>query len=135
WNAMMICADIPAEIAANPLLLGLVDPPPQTPADVLGLTIRRQLVAARSLSKLGAPLITTLPGRKTHIRRPAEIAVDNLTHPDPGIRALAAFALGEILVPRQAAALTPLLNETDPAVQRAAAAATINIYNRNSPKP
>jgi len=135
WNAMIVCADLPADVAVNPLFLGLVDPPPQTPADLRGLTVRLQLIASRSLGKLGAPQFETPPGSKTHVRRPAEIAVENLTNDDPGIRALAAFALGEMLVPQQAAALTPLLNDPDTTVQRAAAAATVNIYSRTSRTP
>jgi HEAT repeat protein len=117
WVAMMVCADLPVDVAGNPLYLGMQEPPAQTPPDLRPLTVRRQLVAARSLGKLGST-----QGR--------DIAIAHLADQDPSFRALSAMALGEILSPAGDSVILPLLSDSDPGVQRAAAAAIINIHCR-----
>lgn len=125
WNAMVVCDDLPPRIATSPLLLGLEDVPPgKLPADVdpeqvRELTIRRQLVAARSLAKM-----------KYNVRRAAEVAIDNLKNPSPALRALAVLALGDMLSSTDAPKIDNMLDDADPKVRLAAAAAVINIYAR-----
>ena len=124
WSAMTVCADLPPEIATSPLQLGLQDFPrlpanmPELPtAQVKDLTVRRQLVAARSLAKL----------------RNGEgvgVALDNLDNPNANLRALAALALGDMLNSRQAPGLEKMLADADVRVQQAAAAAIVAIYAR-----
>jgi HEAT repeat protein len=81
------------------------------------LTVRRQLVAARSLAKMRDGSGST-------------VALDNLKSPVPGVRALAALALGDMLTSWQAPGLDPELDDPDEGVRRAAAAAVIKIYAR-----
>lgn len=125
WSAMMVCADLPAEVGKSPLLLGLQGTPAVqgtgltalSQAQVRDLTTRRQLVAARSLAKLRVP-------------DGVAVALDNLDNPDAGLRALAALALGEMLNSRQAPGLEKMLGDADARVQQAAAAAIVSIYAR-----
>ncbi|HUO09052.1 MAG TPA: HEAT repeat domain-containing protein [Phycisphaerae bacterium] len=115
-NAMAVCADLPRDVAANPLInIGLA---PRGETEEKDAATRRQLIAARSLAKL-------------HSAQGANVATDNLSNPNPLLRALAAFALGEMLVPSQAYWLTDLLSDPNEAVQRAAAAAIVNIWARS----
>ena len=87
------------------------------PKQVAYLTMRRRLVAARSLAVLkdGSG---------------AQLALDQLKNPDPSLRSLAALALGEMLTPEQCPGLEPLLNDPDDGVRRAAAAAMIKVIAR-----
>ncbi|HEY4330577.1 MAG TPA: HEAT repeat domain-containing protein [Phycisphaerae bacterium] len=123
WNAMVVCGYLPQNVALSPLLLGLQGvsdgaPGATKPAELpLTLTVRRQLIAARSLAKFRNGSGST-------------IALDNLKNPDPGLRSLAALALGEMLTSRQAPGLDPILEDADEGVRRAAAAAVINVYAR-----
>lgn len=119
WNAMAICPDLGSDLAANALVLGLQNPS-NTPPALQDLTTRRQLVAARSLGKM-------------HSTQGAKLAIDNLKNPNPNLRALAAFALGELLAPQQDNGLAPLLDDKDPSVRLAAAAVIINIWSRSTP--
>ncbi len=124
WNAMRVCADLPPEIGRSPLLLGL-EPEPVMPAtmsaadkeQVHELTVRRQLIAARSLAKLKDG-----SGSK--------VALDNLKSTTADVRTLAVLALGEMLTGWQAPGLDPMLADNDEGVRRAAAAAVVNIYAR-----
>jgi HEAT repeat protein len=118
WNAMAVCPDLPPDLAANALVLGLQNPS-NTPPALQDLTTRRQLVAARSLGRM-------------HSAQGAKIAIDNLKNPNPNLRALAAFALGELLAPQQDEWLAPLLSDADLNVRLAAAAAIVNIWSRES---
>jgi HEAT repeat protein len=123
WSAMTVCADLPWDVARDPLLLGLQPPPPPDsiragggdPVQVTALTVRRQLVAARSLAIL-------------HNGLGAKVAVDNLQNSEPSLRALACLAVGEMLTPAQAAALEPLMKDPDEGVRRAAAAAIVKVF-------
>ncbi len=122
WNAMAVCADLPTDVGESPLLLGLEDAPPKLPADVdrdlvLGLTTRRQLVAARSLAKM-------------QIGSGAKVALANVKNPVPNLRVLAVLALGEMLTSKQAPTLDGMLSDPDDSVKRAAAAAVVEIYAR-----
>ncbi len=119
WMAMDVCGDLGGDgTAARALLLGLEDAPKQAGPDVRPLTVTRQLVAARSLARLGS-----IEG--------ANVAVIHLTDPDPQLRGLAALALGEILSPIGAQQrLGPLLTDGDAVVRRAAAAAVVKVYVR-----
>ncbi len=128
-NALAVCGDLPRDIAANPLVnIGLAprivdEDKNQDPAQRAAETedkdsaTRRQLIAARSLGKL-------------HSAQGANVATDNLTNTNPALRALAAFALGEMLAPQQCYWLTDLLVDKDESVQRAGAAAIIEIWAR-----
>jgi len=117
WNAMAVCGDLPRDVAANPLVnIGLA---PKADSEDADAATRRQLLAARSLGKL-------------HSAQGASIAIDNLKNPNPNLRALAAFALGEMLAPQQSYWLAPLLKDPDESVQRAAAAAIISIWSRDN---
>ena len=137
-NALAVCADLPRDVAANPLVtIGLAPLDPeeeknattqraenggaalaaQQAGEDKDMATRRQLIAARSLGKL-------------HSAQGANIATDNITNPNPTLRALAAFALGEMLAPQQCYWLTDLLVDKDESVQRAAAAAIIEIWAR-----
>jgi HEAT repeat protein len=125
WIAMAVCADLPQSIAAKPLLMGL-HYPVSTVKDVEELKVRRQLVAARSLGKM-------------HSAEGAQVAVDHLKDANPNLRALAALALGDILMPRDDKVVVGLIKDLErmledpvPAVQRAAAAAIVNIWSRKS---
>jgi hypothetical protein len=125
WMAMAVCADLPPSIAAKPLLMGL-HYPASSVKDVEELKVRRQLVAARSLGKM-------------HSAEGAQVAVAHLKDGNPNLRALAALALGEILMPREDKVVVGLLDDLQrmledpvPAVQRAAAAAIVNIWSRKS---
>jgi HEAT repeat protein len=125
WNAMMVCGDLPRSVASSPLLLGLEPAPAKLPADVGEeqvhmLTARRQLVAARSLAKLGNGA-------------GARVAIDNLQNPEPGLRALALLALGDMLTPAQLPGIVGFLNDPDDGVKRAAAAAIIEVFGRMQP--
>jgi HEAT repeat protein len=118
WNAMAVCPDLPPDLAANALVLGLQNPI-NTPPSLEDLTTRRQLVAARSLGRM-------------HSAQGAKIAIDNLKNPNPNLRALAAFALGEMLAPQQDSALAPLLDDKDVNTRLAAAASIVNIWGRDA---
>jgi HEAT repeat protein len=123
WAALTVCADLPREVAADPLLLGLQGVPDNVPADkreiAKQLTARRQLVAARGLAKM-------------HSAQGAQVAIDNLQSSDPDLRALAALAVGEMLAPQQDHFLAGLMDDSQPPeVQRAAAAAVVNIWARS----
>jgi HEAT repeat protein len=124
YNAMEVCGYLPLEVAIDPLLLGLQGPATTT-APAAGvpmeLTIRRQLIAARSLARL-------------RNGSGAQIALEQLKNPDPGLRALACLALGEMLTGWQAPGLEPLLSDPNDGVQRAAAAAVVKIYARVAAK-
>jgi hypothetical protein len=125
YAAMTVCADLPRSVAESPLLLGL-DPVPAKlsadadPALVKELTTRRQLVAARSLAKL-----RNGSGSK--------VAIDNLQNPVANLRALALLALGEMLTPAQVPGIEGSLQDPDDSVKRAAAAAIIEVFERNGP--
>jgi HEAT repeat protein len=119
WNAMAVCPDLPPDLAANALMLGLEDPP-STPSSLQDLTTRRQLVAARSLARM-------------HSAQGAKIAIDNLKNPNPSLRALAVFAMGELLAPQQVDSIAPLLDDKNQYVRLAAAAAIVNIWSRGTP--
>lgn len=127
YNAMTVCADLPLMVSESPLLLGL-QPMPElpvdmTPADRAGVqerTTRRQLVAARSLAKL-----RNGSGSK--------VAIDNLQNPTPNLRALALLALGEMLTPAQLPGIYAYLDDPNENVKRAAAAAVINVFERQGP--
>jgi HEAT repeat protein len=120
WNAMSVCPELPPDLAANALVLGLQNPS-NTPPALQDLTTRRQLVAARSLGKM-------------HSAQGAKIAIDNLANPNPSLRALAAFAMGELLAPQQDGSLAPLLEDKEENVRLAAAAAIVNIWSRGTGK-
>jgi HEAT repeat protein len=125
-NAMVVCADLPGSVASGPLRLGM-EPGPQpgqgqpalSDTDKDELT-RRQLVAARSLAKL-------------HYSDGAKVAIDGLKNPNPNLRALAVLALGEMLAPEQLESIVPMLNDPNDTVQRATAAAIIEVFARMSP--
>ena len=117
WIAMIVCADLPVDMAANPLLMGLKEGPSQTPTELRPLTVRRQLVAARSLGKLGST-------------QGKELALTHLKNPDTQLRALAALALGDILMPAEEQPLIELMGDPDVGVERAAAAAIVAIQSR-----
>ncbi|MGN6370034.1 MAG: HEAT repeat domain-containing protein [Phycisphaerae bacterium] len=126
-NALAVCGDLPRDVAANPLInIGLAprivgqDQDPKLRAEETedkDIATRRQLIAARSLAEL-------------HSAQGANVATDNLTNPNPSLRALAAFALGDMLAPQQSYWLTDLLIDKDESVQRAAAAAIVNVWAR-----
>lgn len=125
YAAMMVCADLPQSIAESPLLLGLEPVPAKIsagadPATVQDLTTRRQLVAARSLAKL-----RNGSGSK--------VAIENLQNPSPNLRGLALLALGEMLTPQQVPGIEAFLNDPDEGVRRAAAAAIIEVFEREGP--
>ena len=114
-NAMAVCADLPRDVAANPLVnIGLA---PRGETEEKDAATRRQLIAARSLAKLRSA-------------QGANVATDNVNNADPSLRALAAFALGEMLAPQQVYWLTDQLADPNESVQRAAAAAIVNIWAR-----
>jgi HEAT repeat protein len=120
YSAMVVCGDLPANIAESPLILGLEPAPAKLPAGEEGaqeLTTRRQLIAARSLAKL-----RNGSGSK--------VAIDNLKNPDPSLRSLALLALGEMLTPAQVPGIEPYLDDSSDLVKRAAAAAIIEVFTR-----
>ena len=129
FNAMEVCADLPASLGSSPLLSGLEDVPATLPADVdratvQSLTTQRQLVAARSLARM-----------KYNSQRAAELAIQNRENADPRLRSLALLALGDMLSSRDAPTMDQWLEDPDESVRRAAAAAVVNIYARtNRPK-
>ncbi len=59
-----------------------------------------------------------------------DTALEYLTNANPELRALAALALGEILVPGAEGRLDATLQDPDPRVRLAAAAAIVNITVR-----
>jgi HEAT repeat protein len=93
--------------------------------DAAYLTTARQLIAARSLAKM-----------RYNSELAAKVAIDNMDNADPRLRSLAVLALGDMLSSRDAAALDRMLKDPSTDVQRAAAAAVVNIYARAArPKP
>ena len=125
YNAMAVCAYLPQDVGLSPLEAGLQGPLVTTSAPATGipveLTVRRQLIAARSLAKL-----RNGSGR--------DVALGNLKNPDPELRALAALAVGEMLTSRQAPGLESMLSDPDDGVKRATAAAVLAIYARAGKK-
>ena len=120
WNALVVCGDLPAEVAGNPLLIGLKEPL-AIQDGTREQSVRRQLLAARSLGKQGS----TQGGK---------MCVTYLKDPAPSLRGLAALALGEMLYPSEERVLEPLLKDPDEGVQRAAAAAIVQVWARNEAK-
>jgi HEAT repeat protein len=125
WVAMQVCADLPPAVGAKPLLMGL-HYPVSMPTDVQEYIVRRQLVAARSLGRMRSA-------------EGADIAAGHLKDSQPGLRALAALALGDILVPRDDEVVVKLMTELErmigdanPLVARSAAAALVNIWSRKA---
>ena len=134
-NALAVCADLPRDMAANPLVnIGLA---PRTVSEDKDPAIRaaqtedkdaatrRQLIAARSLAKM-------------HSAQGANFATDNLTNPNPMHRALAAFALGDMHAPQQSYWLTDLLTDNDESVQCRRRRAIVEIWarqDRDRPSP
>jgi hypothetical protein len=108
--ALATVGDVAKPETANVLLAGLRDPSPEV-----------QLVAARTCAKLGS-----IEG--------GNLAVNYLKSSEPGLRSLAVLALGEILVIKGEPRLSPKLDDPDPAVQRATAAAIVNLWFRAEAK-
>jgi len=120
YSAMVVCGDLPPNIAESPLILGLEPAPGKLPPDAEGvqeLITRRQLIAARSLAKL-------------RNGSGAKVAIDNLKNPDPSLRALALLALGEMLTPAQVPGIETYLDDPNEGVRRAAAAAIVEVFVR-----
>lgn len=116
WNALGIAGDLPEERVVNSLLVAV-----REPLSMVGhpreLEIRRQLLAARALGRMGK-----ITGGK--------IALQYAKDPSPDLRALAALALGELLLPNEERAVARLLDDPEPRVRVAAAAAIINIWSK-----
>ncbi len=116
WNAIVVCADLPKEVAANPLLLAFRQPLKITNG-TREMEVRRQLLAARSLAKQGSV-------------QGGNFCLGMLRDDDSRLRVLAALALGDILSPAGEGRLVPLLQDQDASVQRAAAAGIVSVWAR-----
>ncbi len=124
WHVMEVCADLPRDVALGPLMAGLQGIPDNVHVDAhtQGLTTARQLKAAASLAKL-------------HNGEGADVSIKNLNNKEPGMRALALLALGEMLTPEQLKGIAGYLTDPDDGVKIAAAAAIINVFSRGLPLP
>ena len=121
WNSLMVASDLPPDAVINSLLVAVKDPLPMQ-GHPRELEIRRQLLAARALGKMGK-----ITGGKLALQYKKDASAD--------VRALAALALGDLLLATEEYAVADMLSDPDPQVQIAAAAAVVNIWSKLEQTP